>query len=55
MCIKYNYSLDKEVQEFCAFKGYLQLSDDGLKLNIYNKKNIRKAQYSTDPDYKKIK
>lgn len=53
-CIKYNYSLDKEVQSVGAFEGYFQLSKDGQYLNIYNKKSIRKAEYLFDPDYRYI-
>lgn len=53
-CTKYNYSLDSEVQKVCQFDGYLQLSQDGKMLNIFNKKFIRKAEYLQDPDYRVI-
>ena len=50
-CVKYNYSLDSEVQSVGAFDGYLQLSKDGKFLNIYNKKNTRRPEYIYDPDH----
>ena len=51
-CIKYNYSLDKEVQKIGGFEGYLQLSQCGKYLHIFNHKNVRKPQYIYDPDYR---
>ena len=53
-CVKYNYSLEDEVQSVGAFDGFLQLSEDGKYLNIYNRKSIRKPQYVYDPDHKAI-
>lgn len=53
-CVKYNHSLDDEVQRVVSFEGYLQLSKDGKFLKIVNKKVIRKKAYAYDPDYRVI-
>lgn len=37
-----------------AFDGYLQLSECGAYLNIFNHKSVRKAEYTFDPDYRMI-
>ena len=37
-CIKLNYSLDKDTQNFECFNSYFQLTDDGLTFELYNRK-----------------
>ena len=45
--VKYNYSLDKDLQRFFAYDGTLQLSEDASTFIITNKKPVFK-QDGTD-------
>jgi len=51
-CFKYNYSLDEEVQNFCSFPSYIQVSEDGEELIIINKKPTEKlVDYNSEMLY----
>ena len=52
--IKYNHSLDKESQTQLFFHGYLNISEDGNDLQIWNRHSKIKPTYINDPDYRVI-
>lgn len=54
-CVKYNYSLEEEIQNHLQFDGTLQLSEDGQSLLIVNKKPNTNPDYMFDPDPHKVK
>ena len=47
---KYNYALDKSVQNFSSYACYLQLSQDGKDLLILNKKIIENPKHVLEAD-----
>jgi len=51
-CVKYNYSLDKEVQNHKSFDSHLQISEDGKILMIINRRPLENEVYvlEADPD-----
>lgn len=49
-CVKYNYSLEKEVQNFSTFDGQIQLSEDGKYLYIFNRKPVENDLYIEERD-----
>lgn len=49
-CVKYNYSLEKEVQNFSTFDGQIQLSEDGRYLYIFNRKPVENDLYIEERD-----
>ena len=51
-CIKYNYSLDKEVQNHKSFDSHLQISEDGETLLIINRRPVVDEVFvlEADPD-----
>jgi hypothetical protein len=49
-CVKYNYSLDSEVQNFSCFDSVIRLSEDLKTLNIYNMKPIPNDKYVLEAD-----
>lgn len=49
-CVKYNYSLEKKVQNFSTFDGQIQLSEDGKYLYIYNRKPVENDLYIEERD-----
>ena len=49
-CIKYNYSLDKIVQNFTSYKSFLTLSEDGNELIITTMKPIEKQPRDDDDE-----
>ena len=53
-CHKYNHALDAIVQNFPCFAGYLQLSEDGKYLSLFNKKPIIRPSYVQDPDLNRV-
>lgn len=53
-CVKYNYTLDAEIQNFLQYDGLIEVSEDGKKLIITNKKPCEENQYILDSDPKKV-
>jgi hypothetical protein len=49
-CVKYNYSLEEEVQNFSTFDGQIQLSDDAKFLYIFNRKPVANDLYVDERD-----
>jgi hypothetical protein len=49
-CVKYNYGLDEEVQNFKTFDSQVQISDDGLTLMLINRKPVANKQYVLEAD-----
>ena len=47
-CTKYNYSLEKECQNFSTFDGQIQLSEDGKFLYIFNRKPVANDLYTEE-------
>ena len=47
-CIKYNYSLDEETQDFTCYEGTIQLSEDGKVVHLTNLKPKIKNQISLE-------
>ena len=53
-CVKYNHSLESEVQNFDSFNATIQLSGDHKRLNIINKKPIPNDLYVLESDPKEV-
>ena len=49
-CVKYNYSLEEEIQNQLQFDGTIQLSEDGQELIIINKKPNTNPEYILEAD-----
>jgi len=49
-CYKYNQSIDQSVQNFASYEAILELSKDGTRLNITNKKPIENPKYVLESD-----
>ena len=54
-CVKYNYSLEKDVQEFFQFDGLISLSDDDKRLILTLKKYSEKPIHVLEPDPHTVK
>ena len=49
-CIKYNYSLDKEVQNHKTFDSHIQISEDKQSFLIINRRPLENQQYVLEAD-----
>ena len=54
-CVKYNYSLDADIQDFLQFESLITISEDGLQLRLINKKPTEDAIHKLEADPYKIK
>lgn len=54
-CVKYNYSLAKDVQNFFQFDGLISLSEDAKRLNLTLKKYSEKPIHVLEPDPHTVK
>lgn len=58
-CVKYNYALDDDIQNFPAFESYFSLKgvgeeDEDLELEIWNRKPIENPKYVLEADPKRV-
>ena len=53
-CFKYNYSLDKEVQNIESYPAFIELSEDFKFFKIVNRKPNEKIKYLLEADPQKI-
>ena len=53
-CLKYNYSLDDEVQNFSSFESTIRLSEDYKQILITNKKPVPADVFVKEKDPKKV-
>lgn len=49
-CVKYNYSLDQEVQNFSCFEALIRLTPEFKTLEIFNMKQIPNHKYVLESD-----
>ena len=54
-CVKYNYSLAADVQNFFQFDGLITLSEDGKRLVLTLKKYSEKPIHVLEPDPHAVK
>lgn len=54
-CVKYNYALDSEIQNYLQYDSLISVSEDGTELIITNKKPVENPDYILDADPNIIK
>jgi hypothetical protein len=53
--IKYNYAMDKEVQNFDCQDGFLEISENGQDVQIFNLKIVENNQWVLEADPNQVK
>ena len=53
-CFKYNYTLDKECQNYGTLEAILELSSDGKSFSITNRKPNEKTEHIVEADQFKV-
>lgn len=54
-CMKYNYSLDAEIQNSLQFESIITVSEDGKKLKLINKKPVEDTIHVLEADPHSVK
>ena len=54
-CIKYNYSLERDVQDFDSQEAQIKISMDGEELEIHNMKIHEQREYVLEADPNEVK
>ena len=54
-CIKYNYSLERDVQDFDSQEAQIKISMDGEELEIHNMKIHEQLEYVLEADPNEVK
>ena len=54
-CMKYNYSLDADIQDNLQYDSLLTVSEDGKKLKLINKKPVEKEHFMLEADPNTVK